>query len=133
MSTMIGKAYGIPTIALRLFNVYGSRQALSNPYTGVMAIFAARYLNDKPPLIFEDGAQMLDFLSIYDIARSFRFALEAPEAVTGVLNIGSGEARSILTNKVYGNLKDISLRKKGKKKKGGGPERPQNASMLNPR
>ena len=97
MSLMIGRTYGIPTIALRFFNVYGPRQALSNPYTGVMAIFAARYLNDKPPLIFEDGAQMRDFVSVYDVARACRLALEAPDSVQGVFNVGSGSARSIVS------------------------------------
>jgi len=96
MSMMIGRAYGIPTLALRFFNVYGPRQALSNPYTGVMAIFASRYLNDKPPLIFEDGAQMRDFVSVYDVSQACRRALEAPESVQGVFNVGSGSARTIL-------------------------------------
>ncbi|MFO7963013.1 MAG: SDR family NAD(P)-dependent oxidoreductase [Desulfobacterales bacterium] len=97
MSLMIGRSYGIPTIALRFFNVYGPRQALSNPYTGVMAIFAARYLNGKPPLIFEDGAQMRDFVSVYDVAAACRLALEAPASTEGVFNIGSGSARTILS------------------------------------
>lgn len=61
---MVGRAYGIPTVAMRFFNVYGTRQALSNPYTGVLAIFASRLLNDKPPMIFEDGLQQRDFVSV---------------------------------------------------------------------
>jgi dTDP-L-rhamnose 4-epimerase len=96
MSVMMGQAYGIPTIALRFFNVYGTRQALSNPYTGVMAIFASRYLNDKPPLIFEDGMQMRDFVSVNDVTRACRLALEAPVETEGVFNIGSGSAHTIL-------------------------------------
>ncbi len=92
---MIGRAYGIPTVALRFFNVYGPRQALSNPYTGVLAIFASRCLNGRPPLLFEDGLQRRDFVSVHDVARACRLALEA-DAVDGeVLNIGSGEAVTV--------------------------------------
>lgn len=87
---VVGGAYGIPTVALRLFNVYGPRQALSNPYTGVLAIFAARVLSDRPPLIFEDGLQQRDFVSVHDVARAFRLALEADGAAGQVLNVGSG-------------------------------------------
>ncbi|MFN7138645.1 MAG: NAD-dependent epimerase/dehydratase family protein [Limisphaerales bacterium] len=87
---MIGRAYNIPTVAMRFFNVYGTRQALSNPYTGVLAIFASRLLNNKPPLIFEDGLQRRDFVSVYDIAHACRLALEVPEAAGQVFNIGSG-------------------------------------------
>jgi dTDP-L-rhamnose 4-epimerase len=87
---VFGKAYNIPTVALRFFNVYGPRQALSNPYTGVLAIFASRLLNNKAPLIFEDGYQQRDFVSVHDIARGCRLAMEVPEAAGGVFNIGSG-------------------------------------------
>jgi dTDP-L-rhamnose 4-epimerase len=92
---MVGRAYGIPTVALRFFNVYGPHQALSNPYTGVLAIFAARLLNDAPPLIFEDGGQLRDFVSVHDVARACRLALEADDAVDGVFNVGSGDAVTI--------------------------------------
>ena len=92
---MFGTAYGIPTVALRLFNVYGPRQALSNPYTGVMAIFACRLLNDEPPVIFEDGRQLRDFVSVYDVARAFCAALERPHVSGCAINIGSGRAVSI--------------------------------------
>ena len=92
---MIGKAYNIPTVALRFFNVYGTRQALSNPYTGVLAIFASRLLNDNPPLIFEDGLQKRDFVSVLDVARASRLALEKPEAANEVFNIGSGHSYTI--------------------------------------
>jgi dTDP-L-rhamnose 4-epimerase len=95
MSLMIGRAYGIPTVALRFFNVFGTRQALSNPYTGVLAIFASRLLNDNPPLIFEDGYQQRDFVSVYDVARACRLALEKDEAIGGVFNVGSGHAYTI--------------------------------------
>jgi dTDP-L-rhamnose 4-epimerase len=91
----IGRAYDIPTVALRFFNVYGTRQALSNPYTGVLAIFAARYLNGRPPLVNEDGLQRRDFVSVYDVARACVRALEVPAAAGGVFNVGSGTSFTI--------------------------------------
>jgi dTDP-L-rhamnose 4-epimerase len=91
MCLMIGRAYQIPVVALRFFNAYGPRQALSNPYTGVLAIFAARLLNDNPPKIFEDGLQQRDFVSVYDVARACRLALQTPEAAGEVFNVGSGQ------------------------------------------
>ncbi len=95
MCHTVGQAYGIGTVALRLYNVYGRHQALSNPYTGVLAIFASRLLNGRPPMIFEDGLQRRDFVHVTDVARAFRRALEASE-VTGVsLNVGSGENRTV--------------------------------------
>ena len=90
-----GAAYRVPTVALRFFNVYGPRQALSNPYTGVLAIFAARLLDDNPPLVFEDGRQQRDFVHVRDVARACRLALEVPAAAGGVFNIGSGRATTI--------------------------------------
>lgn len=96
MCLLIGRAYEIPAIALRFFNVYGPRQSLSNPYTGVMAIFASRLLNGNPPLIFEDGLQQRDFVSVYDIAQACRLALEVPEAAGSVFNIGSGQQYTII-------------------------------------
>jgi dTDP-L-rhamnose 4-epimerase len=93
---MIGKAYGIPTAALRFFNVYGPRQALSNPYTGVLAIFAARLLNGRSPMVFEDGLQRRDFVHVHDVANACRLALES-EHDGEVFNIGSGQSRSILS------------------------------------
>lgn len=92
---MIGQAYGIPTVALRFFNVYGPRQALSNPYTGVLAIFSARLLNGRRPLLFEDGEQTRDFVHVGDIARACRLALARPAAAGAVFNIGSGQAYTI--------------------------------------
>ncbi len=94
MCLLFGQAYDVPAIALRFFNVYGPHQALSNPYTGVLAIFAARLLNDRPPLIFEDGEQRRDFVSVKDIARACRLALEKPEA-EGIVNIGSGSGHTV--------------------------------------
>jgi len=93
---MIGEAYGIPTVALRFFNIYGTRQALSNPYTGVLAIFAARYLNGRRPVVFEDGLQRRDFVGVHDVARACRLALEAPGAPGHAMNIGSGRASTVL-------------------------------------
>jgi len=95
MCLLVGRAYGTPTVALRFFNVYGPRQALSNPYTGVLAIFAARLLNAAPPLIFEDGLQQRDFVSVHDVARACCAALERPEAVGEVINVGSGVPRTV--------------------------------------
>jgi dTDP-L-rhamnose 4-epimerase len=92
---VMGKAYNFPTVALRFFNAYGTRQALSNPYTGVLAIFASRYLNGRPPLITEDGNQKRDFVSVRDIARACRLALTAPDAPGNVFNVGSGRAMSV--------------------------------------
>lgn len=90
MCLILGEAYGIPTVAMRFFNVYGPRQALSNPYTGVLAIFASRYLSGRPPVIFEDGYQQRDFVSVHDVARACRLALETPAAAGNVFNVGSG-------------------------------------------
>lgn len=92
---MIGRAYDIPTVALRFFNVYGTRQALSNPYTGVLAIFASRLLNGNAPLIFEDGHQRRDFVHVSDVARACRLALEAAEARDQVFNVGSGRQYTV--------------------------------------
>lgn len=91
-----GKAYNIPTTALRFFNVYGTRQALSNPYTGVLAIFASRLLNNNAPLVFEDGMQKRDFVHVTDVARACRLALETPEADGEVINVGSGNQYTIV-------------------------------------
>ena len=95
MCHLIGKAYNIPTVALRFFNAFGTRQALSNPYTGVLAIFGARFLNDNPPLIFEDGQQLRDFVSVKDVARACRLAIERDEAVGETFNVGSGASYTI--------------------------------------
>jgi dTDP-L-rhamnose 4-epimerase len=92
---MIGRAYGIPTVALRFFNVFGTRQALSNPYTGVLAIFASRLMNGNAPLVFEDGRQRRDFVSVYDVVQACRLALDAPAAPGQAFNVGSGAAYTI--------------------------------------
>jgi dTDP-L-rhamnose 4-epimerase len=88
-------AYGMEGVCLRLFNVYGPGQALSNPYTGVLAIFASRLLNGQPPLIFEDGEQRRDFVHVSDVARAFADAVQMPQAAGEVFNVGSGADRSV--------------------------------------
>ena len=92
---VVGEAYDIPTVALRFFNTYGPHQALSNPYTGALAIFASRLLNDRPPLIFEDGEQRRDFVYVADVAEACRLALVTDAAVGQSFNIGSGTAVTI--------------------------------------
>lgn len=93
----VGRSYGIPSVALRYFNVYGTRQALSNPYTGVCAIFSARLLNGNRPLIFEDGEQTRDFVHVSDIVRANLLALETDRADYQAINVGTGVATSIRT------------------------------------
>lgn len=93
---IVGRAYDIPTVALRYFNVYGTRQALSNPYTGVCAIFSARLLNDEAPIVFEDGQQMRDFIHVSDIVRANLLALESDAANYQAINIGTGTGTSVL-------------------------------------
>jgi dTDP-L-rhamnose 4-epimerase len=90
MCLIAGRAYGIPTVALRFFNVYGSRQALGNPYTGVLAIFASQLLRGRPPQVFEDGWQRRDFVHVSDVARACLLALES-DVEGEVFNIGSGK------------------------------------------
>lgn len=92
----VGTGYGIPTIAFRYFNVFGPRQALSNPYTGVVAIFASRLMNGKPPLVYEDGRQRRDFVHVRDVAAANVRASQAPAGVSGVANIGSGSSVTVL-------------------------------------
>jgi dTDP-L-rhamnose 4-epimerase len=90
-----GRTYGVPVTALRFFNIYGTRQALSNPYTGVAAIFASRLINGQVPLVFEDGEQMRDFVCVHDIVRANILAMNRPESDGEVINIGSGQPISI--------------------------------------
>lgn len=95
LTLTLAPAYGMEAVALRLFNVYGPGQALSNPYTGVLAIFASRLLNGQRPMVFEDGRQRRDFVHVDDVARAFVLALEHPGATGEVYNVGSGADRSI--------------------------------------
>ena len=103
LGVILGAAYDIPTVALRFFNVYGPRQALSNPYTGVLAIFASRLLSGRPPVIFEDGEQRRDFVSVHDVAAACELASDkAPQCPGAVLNVGSG--RSVTVNQIAAAL-----------------------------
>jgi dTDP-L-rhamnose 4-epimerase len=96
MFLVAGEAYGFPVVALRFFNVYGPRQALSNPYTGVAAIFASRLLNGGRPLVFEDGMQSRDFVHVRDVARALACALDRAPVAGGVYNVGTGRPTSVL-------------------------------------
>jgi dTDP-L-rhamnose 4-epimerase len=95
MCLVTAKAYNFHAVALRFFNTYGPFQALSNPYTGVLSNFASRVLNGKPPLIYEDGLQKRDFVSVYDVASACRLALETPAAAGHAINISSGVAMTV--------------------------------------
>jgi dTDP-L-rhamnose 4-epimerase len=110
MVLQVGGAYGIPSVALRFFNIYGPRQALSNPYTGVVAIFSSRLLNGKPPLIFEDGRQSRDFVSVHDVVRSLLLAADRETAIGAVFNVGSGSAVSVAeVSEALGQVLGIDL------------------------
>lgn len=97
LSLLHGRANGLPTIALRYLNVYGSRQALSNPYTGVAAIIATRLLHRKPPVLFEDAQQRRDFCHVSDVVEANLAAAAAPEdALYRAYNIGTGRSVTVL-------------------------------------
>lgn len=95
-SLIVARAYGIPTVAARFFNVYGPRQSLSNPYTGAAAIFSSRIKNGNAPLIYEDGKQARDFIDVRDLVRAKLHLLESPAVKIGAVNIGTGRPTSIL-------------------------------------
>lgn len=95
MFLSVGRALNIPTVALRLFNAYGSRQALGNPYTGVAAIFISRLLNDQPPLVFEDGEQIRDFVHVGDVAEAFATVISSEAEVWDAYNVGSGSSITV--------------------------------------
>jgi dTDP-L-rhamnose 4-epimerase len=96
MALAFAHAYGVPAVALRFFNIYGSRQALSNPYTGVAAIFSGRILSGRPPVIFEDGLQQRDFVHVSDVVQACRLAMASPAADNQALNVGSGRPVTVL-------------------------------------
>jgi dTDP-L-rhamnose 4-epimerase len=102
---VFGAAYGVPAVALRFFNTYGTRQALSNPYTGVLAIFASRLLNGRRPLVYEDGLQRRDFVNVADVARACRLALERDGADGRAVNVGSGREATVL--EIASGLADV--------------------------
>ena len=95
LALSVGRTHGFPVVCFRLFNVYGPRQALSNPYTGVLSIFLSRLLNERPPVVYEDGNQTRDFISVHDVVRSVLLALESDRITGCVLNLGSGVPRRI--------------------------------------
>lgn len=95
MCMAVGQAYGIPTVALRYFNTYGSRQALGNPYTGVVALFSSRLLNGRSPVVYEDGCQTRDFVHVSDVVRANLLIMAAEEANFGVFNVGTGRPVAI--------------------------------------
>jgi dTDP-L-rhamnose 4-epimerase len=113
MSLMIGQTYGIDIAILRFFLVYGPRQALSNPYTGVFAIFSSRLLNNKPPLVFEDGLQSRDFVNVKDVCQASILAMESQSANGEIFNVGTGipltikQVAETFTEKINPNLKPI--------------------------
>jgi dTDP-L-rhamnose 4-epimerase len=96
MCLCIGRAYHVPVVALRYFNVYGPRQALSNPYTGVAAIFSSRLLNDNAPLVFEDGRQSRDFIHVSDIVQANILAMDTESANNDYFNVGTGRTITVL-------------------------------------
>jgi dTDP-L-rhamnose 4-epimerase len=95
MTLVWGAAYGVPATALRFFNVYGTRQSLSNPYTGVAAIFSSRLLNGSSPVVFEDGSQTRDFVHVSDVVDGVVRALEPGHADGAAVNLGTGSPISI--------------------------------------
>jgi dTDP-L-rhamnose 4-epimerase len=110
MVLLIGKTYGIPAVAPRFFNVYGPRQSLSNPYAGVAAIWLSRLLNGKPPMVFEDGGQLRDFVSIHDVVDCLTLMLEKPGADYLPVNVGSGETVTILDiARLLGRILNVSI------------------------
>ena len=86
-----GKQSGIPAVALRYSCTYGPRQSIFNPYTGVIAIFCTRLLNDLPPVLYEDGEQTRDFSFVEDIARANLLAAESDQLDGLPVNVGSGQ------------------------------------------
>jgi dTDP-L-rhamnose 4-epimerase len=117
MCLIYGRTYDLPVTALRFFNIYGTRQSLSNPYTGVAAIFASRLLNKQAPLVFEDGEQMRDFVSVHDIVHANILAMEHPESNCEVINIGSGapitirQVAEILARSLNSTIEPVITRK----------------------
>ena len=120
MVLLIGKTYGIPSVAPRFFNVYGPRQSLSNPYAGVAAIWLSRLLNDRQPVVFEDGGQLRDFVSIHDVVDCLVLMIETSGADYLPVNVGSGETVTILDiarmlNRILGKSIDPMITQTGRK------------------
>ena len=89
-------AYGIPCVLLRYFNVYGIRQAINNPYTGIGAIFTNRALAGHDIFIYEDGEPIRDFVNVRDVVQANLLALENERANGGIFNIGTGKKLTVL-------------------------------------
>ena len=115
--SVVSRAYGIPTVILRYFNVYGPRQSLGNPYTGILSNFSSRMLNGKPALIYEDGLESRDFVHVDDAVKATILALEKDEANNEVFNVGSGvrvtvsEIANLLVRKLGGSLEPLLVNK----------------------
>ena len=120
MVLLIGKTYGIPAVAPRFFNVYGPRQSLSNPYAGVAAIWLSRLLNGKRPVVFEDGGQLRDFVSVHDVVDCLILMIEKSGADYLPVNVGSGETVTILDiarmlNRILGTSIEPDVTQAGRK------------------
>jgi dTDP-L-rhamnose 4-epimerase len=117
MFTVMARAHKIPTVILRYFNVYGQRQSLSNPYTGILSIFSSRIVNGKPPLVYEDGLESRDFVHVSDVVKATVLALEKTEANYEAFNVGSGrkttilEVANLLVEKLGGSAKPVIVGK----------------------
>jgi dTDP-L-rhamnose 4-epimerase len=96
LALVLGRAYGLETVALRYLNTYGPRQALANPYTGVAAIFAARLMSGRPPTVFEDGGQRRDLVHVSDVVRATLAAMEVSDAPGHAFNVATGSHVSVL-------------------------------------
>jgi len=95
MLMLLGKMYAIPVVSLRCFNVYGPRQSLSNPYTGVSAIFISRLKNNNQPVVYEDGLESRDFISVHDVVDALILTMKKKKADFQIFNMGSGIPTSI--------------------------------------
>jgi len=96
-SLLTGSHFGLSVAALRFANVFGPRQSLTNPYTGVLAIFYSRIASGHPALVFEDGQQLRDFVYVRDVARVVADCIETEFPVPVCMNIGAGKRYSLLT------------------------------------
>jgi dTDP-L-rhamnose 4-epimerase len=96
MCLLVGKTFGIPTVALRYFVTYGEGQSMSNPYSGVCSIWTARLFNGKPPVVYENGLQSRDFIYVKDIVNANMLALEKNNGDYLAMNVGTGKQVKML-------------------------------------